>query len=145
MNPWICVLLISLAGMIGGTINALLTDNKFIMPKLKNGILCPGFLSNVLIGTVSALLSWALYGSGASIELAKATATTRQDISLTLPALAGAFLVGMAGTKWLTNEVDKRLLKESVKEAAKKDISPDKCDKIMMQSPRQILEDIQHA
>lgn len=145
MNPWTCVLLISMAGMFGGVVNALLTDNKFIMPQLKNGILCPGFLSNVLIGTVSALLSWALYGSGASIELVKATATTRQDISLTLPALAGAFLVGMAGTKWLTNEVDKRLLKESVKEAAKKNISPAKCDEIMTQSPLQILEDIKHA
>src|SRR5690349_998026 len=29
-----------------------------------------------------------------------------------------AFLVGVAGAKWITNEVDKRLLKESVKVAA---------------------------
>ncbi|WEA00092.1 hypothetical protein [Mucilaginibacter sp. SJ] len=145
MNPWICALLISLAGMVGGVVNALLTDNKFIVPKLKNGILCPGFLSNILIGATSAFSSWSFYGSGASIELAKTTATVRQDISLTFSALAGAFLVGVAGAKWLTNEVDKRLLKESVKEAAKKEISPDKCDKIITQSPRKILEEIQQA
>lgn len=33
------------------------------------------------------------------------------------PALAGAFLVGVVGAKWITNEADKRLLKESVKVA----------------------------
>jgi len=52
-------------------------------------------------------------------------------------------LVGVAGAKWLTNEVDKRLLKESVKEAAKKDITSEKCDKIVQQSPRKILEGLE--
>jgi hypothetical protein len=41
----------------------------------------------------------------------------RSVISLRFSALAGAFLVGVAGAKWITSEVDKRLLKESVKVA----------------------------
>jgi hypothetical protein len=143
MNPWICALLITTAGAVGGIINALLSDNKFIIPKLKKGILCPGFISNVLIGGASAFSSWSLYGSGASVELAKQTATARQEISLTFAALAGAFLVGVAGAKWLTNEADKQLLKVGIKEAAQKRIEPAKCDEIIQRSPRKILEEIQ--
>ena len=145
MNAWTCALLISTAGAVGGVVNALITDNKFFIPKLKNGIICPGIISNILIGITSAFTSWALYGSGASIELAKATASTRQDISLTFGALAGAFVVGIAGAKWLTNEADKRLLKESVMEVARKNITPAQCDKIIQQSPRKILDDLQDA
>ncbi len=136
---------ITIAGAIGGIVNALLSDNKFIIPKVKNGILCPGAISNILIGGTSAFSSWSFYGSGASIELAKVGASARQEISLTFAALAGAFLVGVAGAKWLTNEVDKRLLKESVKEAAKKDIPTAKCEEIIQHSPRMILEEMQHA
>lgn len=145
MNPWICALLISTAGAIGGIVNALLSDNGFILPKMKKGIMCPGFISNIFIGALSAFSSWSFYGSGASVELAKATATARGEISLTFSALAGAFLVGVAGAKWLTNEVDKKLLKESVKEAAKKDIPAAECEKIIQQHPRKILESIELA
>jgi uncharacterized YccA/Bax inhibitor family protein len=146
MNPWICALLISTAGAVGGVINALLTDNKFFLPrKEKNGIICPGIISNIFIGATAAFSSWSFYGSGASIELAKASATSRQEISLTFGALAGAFIVGVAGAKWLTNEIDKRFLKESVREAARKEIGDVKCDKILQQSPRKILEEIENA
>ena len=47
MNPWTCALLITVAGALGGVTNALLTDNGFIIPKLKHKIWCPGFISNV--------------------------------------------------------------------------------------------------
>jgi hypothetical protein len=76
----------------GGLINALVTDNGFALPSREHGILCPGAVANVLIGAVSALVSWAFYGSGASIDLAQAT--ERAQISLRLTALAGACLVG---------------------------------------------------
>lgn len=141
MDPWTCALLITTAGATGGIVNALMSDNGFILPQSKKGIICPGFLSNVLIGGLSAFSSWAFYGAGASIELAKSTA--RDEISLKFSALAGAFLVGVAGAKWITNEVDKKLLKESVKEAAKKDLTVEECEKIIQQKPRKILEAIE--
>jgi hypothetical protein len=124
MDPWICAFLISISGAVGGVVNALLTDNGFILPRKESTIWCPGFISNVLIGAVSAFSSWAFYGSGASVELAQLT--ERSQISLRFSALAGAFLVGVAGAKWITSEVDKRLLKESVKVASHKNGIPQK-------------------
>ena len=41
MHPWTCALLISLAGGIGGIVNALLSDNGFVMPKWKRGVGVP--------------------------------------------------------------------------------------------------------
>jgi hypothetical protein len=64
MNPWVCALLITVAGALGGTINAFLTDNGFLLPHLKRGIWCPGTLSNIFVGAFAAFASWALYGSG---------------------------------------------------------------------------------
>src|SRR5580698_10209735 len=126
MNPWQCATLIFLAGAVGGVVNALVTDNGFTLPQSRGGIWCVGFISNVIIGAVAAFSSWAFYGSGAGIELAaKATelagiSPERAGISLTFTALAGALLVGVAGARWITNEIDKRLLKESVKIAGSK-------------------------
>ena len=121
MNPWICILLITGAGAIGGAVNALLTDGGIVKPHIKRGILYPGFFSNLLIGAFSAFSSWAFYGSGAGIDIAKMAA--REQISLHLSAIAGAFLEGVAGAKWLASEVDKRLFKESIKVAGVKNMT----------------------
>jgi membrane associated rhomboid family serine protease len=112
MNPWTCATLVALAGGLGGVVNALLTDNGFALPRLLHRVWCPGFLANVLVGAFAAFASWAFYGSGAAIDLAHVTEQTQ--ISLRFSALAGAFLVGVVGAKWLTNEADKQLLKASV-------------------------------
>ncbi len=143
MNPWTCALLITVAGALGGVTNALLTDNGFILPRLKVRIWCPGFISNVLIGAFSAFASWAFYGSGSSIELTKITEQTA--ISLRFSALAGAFLVGVAGARWVTNEVDKSLLKESIVEAAKKDIPEKKCREIIKAPAGQVFDAVKQA
>jgi hypothetical protein len=147
MNPWQCALLILAAGGLGGVVNALLTDNGFIMPRRESSILCPGFISNVLIGALSAFTSWASYGSGAGVELAKSASlgSPRAEISLTFSALAGAFFVGVAGARWLTNEVDKRLLKESVKVVAEKELPPRECEEIVHRPARQVLQTVQRA
>jgi hypothetical protein len=143
MNAWYCVGLISLAGAIGGVINALLSDNGFIFPKYRHGIWCPGVLANVLIGAVAALVSWALYGSGAGVELGEPT--LRAEISLKLPALAGALLVGVAGAKWLTSEADKSLLKESVKVAGQKSLTDQECEKVVQGSALDVLQRVEAA
>lgn len=143
MSPWVCALLIAIAGAFGGIVNALLSDNGFAMPRQVSGVWCPGAVSNILIGGFAAFSSWAFYGSGASVELADKSA--RAVISLRFSALAGAFLVGVAGAKWITNEVDKRLLKESVKVAAKKALSTRQSEQIVEGSPRQVLEGIKEA
>jgi hypothetical protein len=80
MNPWTCAFLIATSGAIGGVLNALLTDNGFLLPQTKRGIWCPGFISNVLIGAFAAFGSWPLYGSGAGVNLAELS--PRTEISL---------------------------------------------------------------
>jgi hypothetical protein len=144
MDPWICALLIATAGAVGGAVNALLSDNgSFALPRKENGVLCPGAVTNILIGAFAAFSSWAFYGSGASVELADKS--TRAVISLRFSALAGAFLVGVAGAKWITNEVDKRFLKESVSVVTKKILPTGQSEKIVEGPPRQILADVKKA
>lgn len=71
----------------------------------------PAQFSNVLIGAFAAFASWSFYGPGASVDLAHET--ERAVLSLKFSALAGALLVGVGGARWITNEVDKRLLKRA--------------------------------
>ncbi|PYV76226.1 MAG: hypothetical protein DMG96_14730 [Acidobacteria bacterium] len=143
MNPWVCASLIAIAGSIGGVVNALLTDNGFVMPTRRSHVLCPGFISNVLVGAFAAFSSWAFYGSGASVELTQMS--QRAQISLRFSALAGAFLVGVAGARWITNEADKMLLRESIKKAAEKKIPAEDCEELLNASPRQVLEAFERA
>jgi hypothetical protein len=147
MNPWMCALVVILAGAIGGVVNALLSDNGFILPRRVNEIVCPGFITNVLVGALAAFASWSSYGSGAGVELARTAAAgaERAEISLTFSALAGAFFVGVAGARWITNEADKRLLKESVKVAADKKLPREQCEEIVKKSPRGVLEAVTQA
>jgi hypothetical protein len=140
-NAWYCVGLISLAGAVGGVINALLSGHsRVILPSYHEGVWCPGIITNVLIGAVAALTSWALYGSGAGVELAQTNLS--EEISLKLPALAGALLVGIAGAKWLTSESDKGLYKESVKEAGKKPLTDEQRERVVQGSALEVLQKV---
>src|SRR5437867_9166763 len=143
MNPLTCALLIAAAGGIGGLINALLTDNGFALPRREEGIWCPGFIASVLVGAFAAFGSWAFYGSGSSVDLARES--ERVVLSLRFSGLAGAFLVGVGGSRWITNEVDKRLLKESVKAAAGKKLTPEECEQLTKAPARQVLKAVKAA
>jgi hypothetical protein len=139
--------LVFLAGALGGVVNALLSDNGFILPKKipANGstgavIWRPGYLGNILIGAVAAVISWGLYGPFSSAYLFGSSPTTEPTkFGLTLSAFVGAILVGVGGAKWLTDEVDKRLLKVAASEAAKKQASPDLSNQILVSSPAAAL------
>lgn len=139
MNPLFCILLITAAGMLGGIVNALLSGSGGLaLPRWQAGVWYPGPLTNVFVGAVSALCSWALYGAGAGIDVAHLN--SRQEISLQLSAVVGAILVGMSGARWLTNESDKRLLRETVKVAGEKHLTAEKCREIAENgTPREML------
>jgi hypothetical protein len=122
-------------------VNALMSNNGFAMPRRIEGIWCPGAFPTVLIGAFAAWASWAFYGSGVGIDLADAA--TRPHLQM--PALAGAFLVGVVGGKWITNEADKRLLKESVRVAASKDVSKEKAEEIAYGTPLDVLRSVKAA
>lgn len=141
MNPWICASFICLAGAIGGLTNALMNNNGFALPRRIKGVWCPGALATVITGAFAAFASWAFYGSGAAIDLADPKALT----SLRFSALAGAFLVGVVGAKWITSEADTRLLKESVRIAATKVVPKDKADEIVSGPALQVLNNVSKA
>jgi hypothetical protein len=130
-----------IAGSVGGFVNALVSNNGFALPRRVKGVLCPGALSTVFIGAFAAFASWAFYGSGADLDVTDANAL----IHLRFSAVAGAFLVGVVGAKWITNEADKRLLRESVNVAAAKNIPADRVQEIVSGSPLQVLENVTSA
>ena len=145
MSPWECAAWIMAAGAVGGIVNTALSRQGFALPGYEGGVLCPGFLGNVMVGSFAAVISWALYGSGAGLELAREAANARQALSLTAGALAGAAMVGVAGARWLTSEVDKNLHRESLNRLVAQTMPPEQAHKIARAPARQVLKTVHQA
>jgi hypothetical protein len=112
------------AGGLGGLINALTTDNYLLLPIVEpvdaSRTLRPGLLGNALVGGIAATVSWGLYGPFSATYLVGGPLPSMQP-GLTYAGAGGAMLVGIAGARWLTSEVDKKLLRMAgVKAAAAK-------------------------
>ncbi len=136
--------LVFVAGAIGGVVNALLSDNGFL--KWKRDVVDnqelwrPGILGNVIISGVASCISWGLYGPFAAHYVFGGPASAgdaSQATGLTLSSLVGAVLVGISGARWLTNEIDKNLLRKAASNAAASNASEIKAAKIAMASPFQ--------
>ncbi len=138
---WWILITIAAAGGVGGVVNALMSDNGFVLPKSAssgNGkILRPGFLGNILIGAVAAVISWGLYGPFA--DFAVIGAGDARAVMLTLAALVGALLVGVGGARWLTNEVDKTLLRAAASRAAAGDPDNNRAAQSLVSRPARAL------
>jgi hypothetical protein len=127
----VLIFFIVLMGAIGGMVNALLSDNGFFLPKSRRvdgqKIVRPGFIGNMFIGAVSAFVSWALYGPLASVAISGppngAPQNSEIQTGLTLSSLGGVVLIGIAGSRWLTNEIDKTILKSATVMAARSQAS----------------------
>ncbi len=134
MSIWQLLGLVFVAGGIGGVINSLLTDKGFVLPHTVpkgdgTSILVPGFLGNILIGSVAAAVSWLLYG-----PLSQASVTSTATPAMDLAILGGAVLVGMSGSGWLHNAIDKNVLRAAASQAAEAQPDPDVA-KQMLQAP----------
>jgi hypothetical protein len=107
-------------------------------------ILRPGYLGNMLIGTVSALVSWGLYGPLGTYVVAGIAEAIKANpaperLGLSLASLVGGLLVGVGGARWLSNEVDKNLLRAAASSAASKPPSDDASKRIAMATPSEAL------
>lgn len=122
MPLWSLALVIAAAGAVGGVLNAFLTDNGFVRWKNETvggtTVWRPGFLGNILMGAVGAFLSWALYGRYAAAEVVGNTDAGSAKFTETLSSIAGAILIGTAGARFLTAQVDRKLLQVAASEAA---------------------------
>jgi len=118
MSIWTLIAAVFGAGALGGVVNALTTENGFVLPRreLVNGIWVfrPGFLLNVFVGGVAGVVSWGLYGPLATRYVIGGP-DVGGDLGLTLTALAGAVLVGVAGARWLTSEAEKNALRAELR------------------------------
>jgi hypothetical protein len=142
---WLILGVVFVAGGIGGIVNALMSDNGFVLPKSADTndgrIVRPGFLGNILIGGIAAMISWGLYGPFAAYSLIGGTAATDSiPVAITLSAFVGAILVGVGGARWITNEVDKTLLRVAASQAAAGQADNEKAAKILISSPAQALD-----
>ncbi len=149
-SMWIMLFFVFLAGAVGGLVNALMTDNGFLRPKMekvdeKTGIFRPGYLGNALIGAVAAVVSWGLYGPLSpyyiiGTDQALAANALPEAVGLTLASLVGAIMIGIGGARWLTSEVDKNLLRATAAQAAAAKPSAAASKQIAMATPAQALD-----
>jgi len=137
---WLLLVIVCAAGAVGGLINGLLTSNGILLPGMQEvdqlRILRPGFLGNMVIGMVAAGISWGLYGPLSMMPIFSALPATQ---GLTLSALVGAALVGIGGARWVTNEIDKKLLMVAASKAAAAQPAPEAAQQIVAASPAQAL------
>jgi hypothetical protein len=107
---WVCG-----AGALGGFANALITDKGLLFPGRDTidgwRLFRLGFFGNLFLGALAALISWGLYGPLGSVVIAPALSSPDGlKFELNLIGLVGCVLIGLAGVRWLTQEVDRILL-----------------------------------
>ena len=137
---WLLLVIVCGAGAIGGLINGLLTSNGILLPDMlevdRLRILRPGFIGNMVIGMVAAGISWGLYGPLSTMPIFSAMPAAQ---GLTLSALVGAALVGIGGARWVTNEIDKKLLIMAASKPAPAQPAPEAAQQIDAASPEPTL------
>ena len=143
---WKMVVVVVIAGALGGVVNAYLTDNGFIKPKnaTEKGveILRPGVVGNVLIGVVAALVTWGLLSQYSVMVLVSGSPATNPPTppaDLTLGTVIGALLAGIGGAKVLTTIVDKRLVQAAASMAADSNRSNSAAQQIANAKPADAL------
>ena len=144
MSIWVLLAITAASGAVGGGVNALMTDNGFTLPKLAEvpgaRIWRPGWIANVIIGISAAAVSWGLYGPYANeVLVGHRGSSSPQNFALTLSSVVGAFLVGISGSRYLTSQVDKSLLKATAATAAAADADPAKSAAIATATPAAAL------
>ncbi|HET7560560.1 MAG TPA: hypothetical protein VFK80_11425 [Limnochordia bacterium] len=141
---WHLLIIVTLAGAVGGVVNALMSSHGFIMPRATQAdgvtIYMPGWIGSVIVGAVAAAVSWGLYGPLAAVNIAGPAAAVPANVGLTLSSLVGAVLVGIGGARWITNEVDKSLLKYTANKVSSSHVSPEVAQKLAVSSPIQAFQ-----
>ena len=114
------VLAVFSAGCLGGLVNSVLSG-ELQLPKLDSlaGVYKPGWVGNVLVGGVTALVFWGLYGPMASAVVFGPTDATAAKEILRVSELFGALVSGIGGGRLLTSEVEKKLANRKAEELDK--------------------------
>lgn len=128
------VFLVGFCGALGGFVNVFIGDNGLHLPKVEQGVFLPGFLGNVIIGTLAALGSW---GAAKAVIVYGAPGP---PLTFSTGDIANALMIGFGGAKWFKSETEKAVLQETAAIAARKRPDPIAADTIANGTPRQALE-----
>ena len=135
---WGALGVVCAGGGVGGAVNAFGSGQGFGLPRTVRTsagarIWRPGGLGTVLTGIFAAGANWGLYGPFSSSFIYGGHPAN--PIGVTLAALVTASLVGYAGARWLTTEVDKKLLRAAAAEAAASSADPSAAARIATATP----------
>jgi hypothetical protein len=104
-------------GAFGGGLNAVFSDSARLLPSVvtlspgRTRVVRVGILGNVITGATTAIaLRWLIYISGASLSVSG-------TVGLVLIGFCD-FFVAFVSSRWITNEVDKLVLRKAVYKAA---------------------------
>lgn len=109
MQVYSIALVVSGCGAIGGFVNALLAGELHLPHRESGNLYSPGWIGNVVIGAVAALVFWGLYGPLAKVAVLGATSAS-EHIAFTVAELAGSVVTGIGGGRILSSEVEKKAL-----------------------------------
>jgi hypothetical protein len=143
MSIWLIMLYICLAGAVGGVVNALVNRSGVELPKFVKiddvMVYKPGLLGNMLVSAAAAVVSWGLYGPLSTFVIGR-DVPSQQPPSLTVSALVGALLVGAAGAKWFTSEIDKETWRATAVKATAQPADMAKSKALSMATPLEALD-----
>jgi len=115
-DAWLIVLAIFAAGVVGGLTNAAIAGELRLPHRDPEArVYKPGWIGNVLIGGVAALVFWGLYGPMGQAVLIGTSSTAGPEPTLRVAELFAALLTGIGGGRLLTAEVEKRFFDKEKK------------------------------
>jgi hypothetical protein len=160
MELWVITLVVAGAGAVGGLGAALVSEDKgfrlpakFVDPANPSSkVWRPGWIGLIFIGALAAVVSWGLYGDLAQQDFFGGGGPNVGDDpaeeedeggnhGITLSALVGAVLVGMGGSKFLSTQVDKKLLENTATAAAAAAGSSDQANPTDVTAIKQAIDD----
>jgi hypothetical protein len=152
MGIWELLFAVGVAGGTGGLVSALVQDSGFTMPYMEHvtgkRIIHPGTFGNVIVGGLAAAFSWAFYGplSQAAVITQSAPSNASTVVpaaalyNLSLASLAGAFIIGIGGARYLAAQLDTLILKTAAVKATLAKPDANAAANMIAASPQQTLE-----
>ena len=129
---WFVALVI---GGVGGALNAVLSDHARLLPSIVTltpggtRVVRIGIVGNILTGMIVTLwLFWAIQAAGSTLN-------ANGSLGLVLLGLSDLF-ISFVSARWVTNEVDKLVLRKAVFKAASAPAAhPDTVDQMALAPP----------
>lgn len=109
-DTWLIIIAVFAAGCFGGLTNAAIAGELQLPHKDPEAkVFRPGWIGNVLIGGVAALVFWGLYGPMAAAVVIGPESPEAAAAVLRVSELFGALLTGVGGGRLLTAAIDKQI------------------------------------